>query len=114
MDKVASYKQSVKQLIEEIGKISDPYLQGVDTEIIIDEEKGHFLLFSVGWHNKNWHYGSFVHIDVKPDGKVWIQHDGTDLSLAYELVNRGIPKEDIVLGFKSPIEREWVGEFALS
>lgn len=114
MDKVTQYKQIVRKLVEEIGGIADPFLKGVDTEIIIDDEKGHYLLFSVGWHNKDWHYGSFVHIDVKPEGKVWLQHDGTDLSLAYELFNRGIPKEDIVLGFKSPIEREWVGEFALS
>ncbi len=69
---------------------------------------------SVGWNNRQWHYGSFVHIDVKPDGKVWVQHDGTDLSIAKELMKRGIPQQDIVLGFKSPIEREWVEGFAVA
>jgi hypothetical protein len=114
MDTTLDYKRIVRNLVEEIGKLTSPSLKGIDTEIIIDEEKGHYLLFSVGWSNQRWHYGSFVHIDIKEDGKVWLQHDGTDLSLAYELVKRGIPKENIVLGYKSPIEREWVGEFALS
>ncbi len=115
MDKAVVYKKIARQFIEEIGKITNPSFKGIDTEVIVDEEKGHYLLFSVGWHNDNWHYGSFLHIDVKPDGKVWLQHDGTDLSVAYELVNRGIPEGDIVLGYKSPIEREWVkGGFALA
>ncbi|WP_353483095.1 XisI protein [Haliscomenobacter sp.] len=114
MDKVLTYKDIVRKLVEEIGNLTSPSLKGINTEIIIDEEKGHYVLFSLGWHNERWHYGSFVHIDVNSDGKVWLQHDGTDLSLAYELVNRGIPKTDIVLGYKSPVEREWAGEFALA
>lgn len=114
MDKVASYKKIARHLVEEIGQIANPAFKGIETEVIVDDAKGHYLLFSVGWHNRQWHYGSFVHLDVKPDGKVWLQHDGTDLSIAEELTKRGIPKQDIVLGFKSPIEREWVEGYAVN
>lgn len=113
MDKVKLYKSIVRNLVQEIGNMANPSLKDIETETILDDEKGHYLLFSVGWHNLQWHYGSFLHIDVKPDGKVWLQHDGTDLIIAQELVDRGIPKHDIVLGFKSPVEREWVEGFAV-
>lgn len=114
MDTLSKHKSIVRQLVEEIGGITSPSLKGVETEIIIDNEKGHYLLFTVGWHNRQWNYGCFVHIDVKPDGKIWLQHDGTDLSIADELVKRGIPKKDIVLGFKSPFERELMEGFAVA
>ena len=114
MDKITSHNNIVQKLVEEIGSITNPSFKGIETQVIIDNKKGHYILMSVGWHNRQWHYGSFVHIDVKPDGKVWIQHDGTDLSIAKELIKRGIPQQDIVLGFKSPIEREWVEGFAVA
>ena len=59
-------------------------------------------------------YLPFVHIDVRPDGKVWIQHDGTDLRIADQLVERGIPKHQIVLGFKSPDTRRLIDDFAVA
>ena len=33
------------------------------------------------------------------DNKIWIQHDGTEIGIAKELVALGISKQDIVLGF---------------
>jgi XisI protein len=114
MDKVTQYKKIAADLIQEIGSIANPYFKGIETEIITDNIKGHFLLFSVGWHERHWHYGSYVHIDVKPDGKVWLQHDGTDLNVVQELEQRGIPKHDIVLGYKAPHEREAIGQYALT
>ncbi len=33
---------------------------------------------------------------------IWIQSDGTEVGVANELVEAGVPQKDIVLGFKSP------------
>ncbi len=38
------------------------------------------------------------------DGKLSIQHDGTEEGIAHKLVAAGVPKDTIVLGFKS-VER---------
>jgi hypothetical protein len=38
------------------------------------------------------------------DGKVWLQHDGTDLVIAEKLLAAGVEKMDIVLGFHAPFE----------
>jgi hypothetical protein len=53
-----------------------------------------------------------LHLDIKND-KIWIQHNGTELDIAQELVKLGIPKEWIVLGFQSAYKRQFT-EFAVA
>jgi hypothetical protein len=40
-----------------------------------------------------------IHLDLI-DGKIWIQYEGTNWPVADELLQAGVPKEDIVLGFQ--------------
>jgi hypothetical protein len=49
-------------------------------------------------------HGCVLHLDIKK-GKIWIQHDGTEVGIANELVNLGVPKEDIVLAFHEPLSQ---------
>ncbi len=42
-----------------------------------------------------------MNFDIK-DGKIWIQHDGTEIGVANELVEMGVPNEDIVLAYHPP------------
>lgn len=44
---------------------------------------------------------------------MWIQHDGTERGLASELMEQGVPRGDIVLGFRAPARRKYT-EFAES
>lgn len=46
--------------------------------------------------------GCVLHLDIK-NSKIWIQHDGTEIGIANELVKLGVPKEDIVLAFHEPL-----------
>ncbi|MDX2256470.1 MAG: element excision factor XisI family protein [Pseudanabaenaceae cyanobacterium bins.39] len=43
------------------------------------------------------------------EGKVWIQQDTTDFSVAEELLARGVIREDIVLGVKPAFVRAYTG-----
>jgi hypothetical protein len=95
MDKVSVYKKIVGAIVQEVANMT-PSNESSETQLIIDLERGHFVLFSVGWYNNKREYLPFVHFDVKPDGKVRIQHDGTDLVLAQWLMDKGVPKLDIV------------------
>jgi hypothetical protein len=113
MDKITNYKDIIRTLSQYIASIS-PSDVNVETQLIMDDERGHYLLYSVGWENNDYReYAPFVHIDIKSDGKVWIQHDGTDLKIALMLVDKGIPKSDIVLGFRSPFRRQEILDFAV-
>jgi XisI protein len=100
MDKVNLYKKIVSELVTEIAAMTPEQDGGIENQLIIDDKHGHYLLFYVGWEGTKHYYATFAHFDVKPNGRVWLQHDGTDLKLAEELTQRGIPKSDIVIGFR--------------
>ncbi|OIN60383.1 XisI protein [Arsenicibacter rosenii] len=113
MDKITEYKTIVSALVTEIAEMT-PADEQAETQLIIDNERGHYLLFSVGWQQNRREYLPFVHIDIQPNGRVYIQHDGTDLKIALLLVEKGIPKQDIVLAFQAPHRRHLIGEFAVA
>jgi XisI protein len=111
MEKIALYQNIISDLIKQIGTwvVEDK----IETQVIIDHENGHYLLFSVGWYeNTKREYAPFLHIDLKSNGKVYLQHDGTDLKVALMLSERGIEKSDIILAFHSPQRRQYVEGFA--
>ena len=114
MDKIEKYKKIVRKIVEEVVAMSPEMEDGVENQLITDDEHGHYLYFGVGWENKgkDWFYATFIHIDVKPNGRVWLQHDGTDLRIANQLIERGIPKNDIVIGFQPPYVRDMMQDFA--
>lgn len=55
----------------------------------------------VGWEKENRIHDCVIHLDII-DGKVWVQCDNTNRPVAEDLVEGGIPKEDIVLAFHPP------------
>ncbi len=105
MDKLEKYRAAVKQILNEYAKYKPSHGE-IETEAIFDVEKDHYELVHVGWDKKKRIHGSVIHIDIK-DGRVWIQHDGTSDGIADELVAAGIPKENIVLGFRYPKFRKY-------
>ncbi len=106
---VEEYRKIIQQLILE--RANRPYPQPeIEKQAILDTERDHYLLLHSGWRGNRRTYGCSLHLDIK-DGKVWIQHDGTEVGIATILLERGVPKEDIVLGFDSPYMRQFT-EFA--
>jgi hypothetical protein len=105
MDTIETHKKLVKELVEEISQLGQSSYPEIENDLIIDDERGHYLLYSNGWLNDRRTYGCFLHIDVKSDGRVYLQHDGTNLVIAKELVAKGIDKKNIVLAFHAPSKR---------
>ncbi len=104
---------NARHVIEKVLKDYAEFLgndEQVQLELVFDQERGRYLLVETGWQNGYRIYGTLLHIDVI-DHKLWIQHDGTEEGVALDLVAAGIPKEQIVLGFKPPSERKYT-EFA--
>ncbi|NEQ15614.1 MAG: XisI protein [Moorea sp. SIO3E2] len=83
-----------------------------DLQLIIDENKDHYLLMEIGWHKNQRIYGSLIHIDIIKE-KIWLQQDGTEEGVANELVKLGISPQQIVLAFKT-LERRKITDFAVS
>ncbi|HEY9770441.1 MAG TPA: element excision factor XisI family protein [Coleofasciculaceae cyanobacterium] len=53
-----------------------------------------------------------MHLEII-DNKIWIHRDGTEYGIANELVNAGISKDKIVLGFHPADIRQYT-DFAVS
>jgi len=53
-----------------------------------------------------------IHIEIQ-NGKIWIQRDFTEEGIANQLLEIGVPKTDIVLGFRAPYVRQFT-EFSVS
>ena len=109
MDKL-NYREIVQQILENhaINKENDP----IQAQLIIDKERDHYQVFYVGWLEGRRIHGSLIHIDIV-NNKIWIQCDKTEVGIANELLEMGIPKSDIVLGFQSESKRKFT-EFAIS
>ena len=73
-----------------------------------DPEGDRYQIFHAGWDGNQRIFGALVHIDLIGD-KFWIQYDGTEEGVALELVELGVPKQDIVLAYHSPFMRQYDG-----
>jgi XisI protein len=109
MAKLDDYRRYVRQLLKEYaqrGSCED----GVEAQTIFDPESDRYQLIYVGWHNRRRVYGPVLHFDIKNE-KIWIQLNGTEDDVATALMDMGVLREDIVLGFQSPHRRLFT-EFA--
>ncbi len=106
MDTIETYRQTIERVLTEYARI--PYAYGdIQSQTVFDRAGDHYLLVNVGWDKRRVH-GCLIHVDII-DGKVWVQRDGTEDGIATELEAAGIPKQSIVLGFRSPEVRKHTG-----
>ena len=111
MDTLEHYRAIVHRLILDYARYK-PSHGDIDTEAIIDPAGNHFEVLHIGRDGPRRVHGAVIHIDVI-DGKIWIQHDGTSPGVADELVEAGIPRDAMVLGFRPPRARQYSG-FAIA
>jgi hypothetical protein len=111
MDKLENYRNIVEKIISEYAAI--PYVYGeIERRTMFDREKDSYLLYIVGWNNRGRIHGINIHIDII-NGKIYIQHDGTEDGIATDLERMGVPKSDIVLAFHAPELRKYT-EYAVA
>ena len=111
MDKLEHYRVAIETIFNEYAAI--PYAYGdLTCEAVFDRQHDRYLMVTTGWERGKHVHFTLAHIDVS-NSKLWIQWDRTEEGIATELVALGVPKEDIVLGFKSEEMRRDT-EFAVS
>ena len=105
MDKVKEYRHKIVQILSEFAR--PPSLNPeIERQFIGDTERDRYAVVFFGWQNERRVFGSVLYLEIK-NGKIWIQHNNTELEIAKELVSQGVPKEDIVLGLHSPFMRQY-------
>ncbi|NJK51652.1 MAG: XisI protein [Leptolyngbyaceae cyanobacterium SU_3_3] len=100
----------IRQLLSERAQRAarQRHAQEFEVQTVFDTEQDHYQLLYVEWRGNKREFGCILHLDIK-DGKIWIQHDGTEVGIANQLVELGVPKQDIVLAFHEPTVRDLTG-----
>ena len=111
MEKVTRYREIIRKLMQEHAKFfAGPSDSEVERLVLMDEERGHYALMQWGWEDHK--RVKFINLYLRlKDGKFWIEQDLTENGIATELLEEGVPKEDIVLAFHAPEMRPYT-EFA--
>jgi hypothetical protein len=109
MERLEQYRQVIRQLLESHASFDQGSPDSeMECQIIFDTEHDHYQILDVGWEGLKRIYNCFIHLDIK-DGKVWIQRNMTEADLAQELLEAGVPREDIVLGLHPLYKRPYTG-----
>ncbi len=104
MDRLEHYRQSIRNFLTKYVNVWQE--EGIETQLITDSERDHYLLLRVGWEgDKRINYAVFQ-FDIK-DGKIWVQENNTDVEIDKDLEEMGISKKEIVVGFHHPSMREY-------
>lgn len=102
METLSVYRAAVRKVLEAYAAYAyGASADNIQAELIFDEAQDHYEVMRFGWEGPRRVHGAVLHVDIR-DGKVWIQHDGTEDSIAEELVAAGVPRDKIVLAYKSP------------
>jgi hypothetical protein len=106
MDKLEQYRNYIQELLIDYSRHHKPAYGDIDTQAILDTVRDHYQIVHLGWKQTKFIHSCVIHIDIKNE-KIWIQWNGTEIDIAEELVAKGVPKEDIVLGFQTPFMRQF-------
>jgi len=107
--KIKHYEQVILAFLQ--GEAENWHNESPKEMVLADREKHHYQLMVSGWADDRFMNDILVHFHVSDDGKIWLLENNTEWLVAEELVRRGIPSHDIVIGFHPPQYRKYT-EFA--
>lgn len=105
MKSVLNLEEIILSLLEPMDgqKVANP---GLEKQLIADTKRHRYQVIVQGWEKgEKFVNSTLLHLEIKGD-KIWIQQNWTELQIAQELVKRGVPAEQIVLGFLPEYMRE--------
>ncbi|AKG22483.1 XisI protein [Calothrix sp. 336/3] len=106
MDKLTNYRQYIQQILIEESQGDTLGGDIIESETVFDLANDRYLLIDLGWKGHRRIYNCVLHLEIRED-KIWIQRNQTDTPIADKLIAKGVTKDDIILGLKSPAIREY-------
>lgn len=97
MDTKTKYREVVKQAILRYAHLR-PSHGDIRLDPVFDETNDRYSLMQVGWDRGRRVRGNLIYITIH-DGKVYIEYDGIEHGVMRDLVNGGIPEDQIVLAY---------------
>ncbi len=113
MDKLMCYREWIERILNDYVELCNrPPFTGPETHAIFDVARDHYMVFRTGWWEKERLHSAVIYVRLHND-KIWIEEDWTEDGITQELLEAGVPKDDIVLAFHPPEMRQYT-EFALA
>jgi hypothetical protein len=100
MEKLTKYRETLQQIVRRHAQFQ-PSHGKITPLMVCDTVNDQYLLLDAGWDKTGRVHSVAFHAQIR-DGKIHIEWDGTEYGIAQELVDAGVPKEDIVLAFYRP------------
>lgn len=97
MDTVATYREIVKQVILKYAKLR-PSHGNIRVDAVLDETHDRYAIMAVGWERKRRVHDNVLYVTIQ-EGKIYIEYDGIGYGITPELIERGIPENNIILAF---------------
>ncbi len=109
--KLTEYRCLIKQILSRYVELINRHPKpNKETFVVFDEDRDHYFLHKIGWQDTERIWNTTVYVRIQA-GKFWIEIDWTEAGIATDLLEAGVPKEDIVLAFHHPSMRLYT-EFA--
>jgi XisI protein len=108
MDTQLIYRKIIKSILQNYADARTSLPDSYQSQVLFDDDRGQYLILDIGWSGDQYLHATPIHLSLIND-KVWIQYDDTEEGVANDLLEAGIPKEDIVLGFRHPKIRQHTG-----
>lgn len=112
MENTNFFIEKIQEVIKEyLQDLRQPSNQHITFVPVIDMKDLHFQIIGYGWENNRRVFNLLFHLDII-EGKIWIQEDKMEYSIAEKLVEKGIPKKQIVLAYFPDYHRKYT-EYAI-
>jgi hypothetical protein len=108
MDTQLKYRDIIKSVLQSHADYRTTLSDGYTSQVLFDEERGQYLVLDLGWNGDQYLHSTPIHLSLM-DHKIWVQCDDTEEGVSTELLAAGVPREDIVLGFRHPKVRQHTG-----
>jgi hypothetical protein len=95
MDRLNEYRQVVIQYLEDFSK------HDTNAQLVFDRYRYRYLVLHNEWRGDYRIYGCGIQLDII-EGQIWIQHNSTEIYINRELIDRGVDRQGIIFGFRSP------------
>lgn len=113
MGRIEYYRKTIEKILTEYHNfnLKSPSAT-LESAVVFDEERDHYLLLTMGWKKDERIKGVMIHVRLH-NGKIWIEEDWTEEGVATDLLRLEIMPEEIVLAFHPPQLRQYT-EFAIA
>ncbi|MDX2245769.1 MAG: XisI protein [Bacteroidia bacterium] len=112
MEKIAIFHKIILETLMEYQSQFRQTSQDIQSEIIVDDKAYHYQFLWTGWRGNQHIFSVVFHVDIIKE-KIWIQQDNSEVGLANLLVEKGIRKDEIVLGYFPKAHRQYT-DFAVA